>query len=498
MQVSLQMHSSEGSLEGMSGMDKGEEPSSPNSKQGLGKSHKQDKPDGFARLFEGLVKHTGTGAGGPGLGAPGKAQGRGSEESPADEALQGKSSKKQQHKKLSLSAGAAQEQGKSGSGKELVNVRQGGKDKTDGEGAFAFLALQEGPAPKQGGSKEGLLQKDRLRSLRPEEAKIRRSPGASSRTANAAGQAPGQNEGASQEAALKGSLSKVKADDVQGSGGDERGAFRKPSSLKVRQSAEAAEQLGLSPASRQSLGAAEEPERKGLKGDADTKTRDKRRDRLDLRDLRSREGVESASGVFASGDGKGGGESKTLELFVNLRSDTQEREAVPASGDRTFNRTFEDLLSRELSQNLSTDIVRQAQVLLRDSGEGTIRLALRPESLGNVKIQLELAEKKIIGHIIVESNEALRAFEREIHSLEQAFKDSGFGETSLDTALASEGDEKGGDPQQREGGQGPFFSERLAASTYDTGMERHGELEMRMIFTGSGVSSEHIPINMLV
>ncbi|MDR2393422.1 MAG: flagellar hook-length control protein FliK [Treponema sp.] len=495
MQVSLQMHSSDGSLEGISGIDKGGEPSSLSSTQGQEKSRKQGKLDVFARLLDGLGEPSRTD---PSLKAMGKLQGQHAAEAFAGEALKGNSPKQQ--KKVSLAAGAREEAGKAGSGKRGADLLQSGKDKTAGEGSFACLAVQEGPAPKQLSLQEGLLPKDRKGSLRPQATKTHRSPGAGSRTASATEQVPGQNEGTAQEVALNRGLSKVKADnrDIQGSTGDEKAAFRKPSPLKLSQSAGAVEQLGLSLASRQGVGTAEEPVRKGLKADTDAKTRDKRRDRLDLRDLRSRGGVESASGVLAAGDSKSGGESKTVELFVDLHTDARDREAVPASREKALTRNFEDLLSRELSRNLSTDIVRQAQVFLRNSGEGTIRLALRPESLGNVKIQLELAEKKIIGHIIVESNEALRAFEREIHSLEQAFKDSGFGETSLDTALASEGDGKGGNPQQREGEGGPFFSERFAASTYDVGTERTGDAGMRMLLTGTGVSSEHMPINMLV
>jgi flagellar hook-length control protein FliK len=109
-------------------------------------------------------------------------------------------------------------------------------------------------------------------------------------------------------------------------------------------------------------------------------------------------------------------------------------------------------------------------MVLRDNGQGTIRLSLKPESLGNVKIRLEMAENKITGHIVVESEEALRAFEREVHSLEQAFRDSGFDGAELDMSLA----QGGGGAEQRWNGEEtdrPFLSERLAASRYDAAAE---------------------------
>jgi flagellar hook-length control protein FliK len=113
--------------------------------------------------------------------------------------------------------------------------------------------------------------------------------------------------------------------------------------------------------------------------------------------------------------------------------------------------------------------------------------------LGNVKIQLEMTENKITGHIIVETNEALRAFEREIHSLEQAFRDSGFAGADLDTALASGNEGSGADQQWRGGETEPFFSERFAASSYDAVSDRAEEL----VF--SGRSDSGLPlVNMLV
>jgi hypothetical protein len=110
--------------------------------------------------------------------------------------------------------------------------------------------------------------------------------------------------------------------------------------------------------------------------------------------------------------------------------------------------------------------------MLRDGNgglaEGTIRLALKPESLGNVKIRLEMAENKITGRIFVESEEALRAFEREIASLEKAFRDSGFDAANLEMSLASDG--RGAEQWQgTEASQS--LSRLIAASRYDASFE---------------------------
>jgi flagellar hook-length control protein FliK len=123
-------------------------------------------------------------------------------------------------------------------------------------------------------------------------------------------------------------------------------------------------------------------------------------------------------------------------------------------------------------------------------------MTLKPESLGNVKIRLEMADNKIAGHIIVESNEALRAFEREIRSLEQAFRDSGFDGATLEMAVASESGQDGAGRQWEGGEASPFFSERLAASTYEAATTGITEEEYLWL-SGGGAGEAQAQINML-
>jgi hypothetical protein len=155
---------------------------------------------------------------------------------------------------------------------------------------------------------------------------------------------------------------------------------------------------------------------------------------------------------------------------------------------------FEGVLARELRQNLNGDIVRHAQLILRDKGEGIIRLSLRPESLGNVKIRLELTENKIAGRIIVESGEALRAFEREIASLEQAFRDSGYESAELSAFLSQDGSAGG-----REEGKA-FYSPRFAMdrARYDEILERTDASFSVLAENGLGPGNGHIQVNMLI
>jgi hypothetical protein len=188
-----------------------------------------------------------------------------------------------------------------------------------------------------------------------------------------------------------------------------------------------------------------------------------------------------------------------IDLSVELKNESRGGERASAGGEKTLSQAFEDILSRELHQNLNGDIVRHASVILRDGGEGLIRLSLKPDTLGNVKIRLEMAENKITGHIVVESGEALRAFEREIGALEQAFRDSGFDGADLNMSLAS------GDPGaegRREGGGDPFFSERFAAeqaaSRYDALTEKRDVLFAIGSANGLKPGNGRISVNLLI
>jgi hypothetical protein len=144
---------------------------------------------------------------------------------------------------------------------------------------------------------------------------------------------------------------------------------------------------------------------------------------------------------------------------------------------------LEGFLSRELQGGLNGDIVRQAAVMLRDGGEGLIRLQLHPESLGNVRIKLALSGNRVEGIITVESPEAMNAFERELAALAMAFRDSGFEGASLNMQMS--GGNSGGD--LFDGVQAGAFSQLIAASSYESSTVTVGG-DAGSIYTHGGLS----------
>ena len=219
-----------------------------------------------------------------------------------------------------------------------------------------------------------------------------------------------------------------------------------------------------------------EKENRGTGRREEIRSRRRERAPLEVRDFRS-SNAPSGEGGLKSGDLRAdagvrvSGEAGNREITMELRLPNQGQNAPNAetAWELKAGQAFENLLARELHQNFNNDIVRHASMVLRDEGAGTIRLALRPETLGNVKIRLEMAENKITGHIIVESEEALRAFEREIHSLEQAFKESGFEAANLEMSLAA--DSGAADQNRRGADAAPLPGTIMAASRYDAALE---------------------------
>ena len=173
------------------------------------------------------------------------------------------------------------------------------------------------------------------------------------------------------------------------------------------------------------------------------------------------------------------------EAFIEMRMPTQSGNSTATTAwESRPAQTFEGMLARELHQHLNGDIARQASILLRDGNEGVIRIALKPESLGNVKIRLEMAENKITGYIVVESEEALRAFERELASLEKEFRDAGFEGAELQMSLAGGGENW----QWEETEDGRFMPIRLAASRYDDAAEMTETIPPSAVYLqGTGV-----------
>lgn len=158
---------------------------------------------------------------------------------------------------------------------------------------------------------------------------------------------------------------------------------------------------------------------------------------IDLQDLRrdAPEGSPMAEAGKKPLQQSSGGNERDMVIDLPSSQDRKDTRAAKAMG--STGASFSNRLAQALQDTYNQELVRNAQIILRDGDSGTIRLNLRPESLGSVKIALDLADNKVTGRIVVQSEAAREAFERNLDGLTQSFVDSGFGAASLEVAVDS-------------------------------------------------------------
>ncbi len=156
--------------------------------------------------------------------------------------------------------------------------------------------------------------------------------------------------------------------------------------------------------------------------------------------------------------------SNQIELTLTLNQNSQNNILSSNSQSAAANGSnFQAMLTQQLQHN-APDFVKAGTVVLKDNNQGTINMILKPESLGNVKVKLNLSDKVITGEITVHSQEAYDAFKESIGSLKAAFQQSGFETAGFELSLASDGSNQnhgsaGKEEQQNAGYQ--FYSDQV-------------------------------------
>jgi len=193
---------------------------------------------------------------------------------------------------------------------------------------------------------------------------------------------------------------------------------------------------------------------------------------IEVVDLR-RSGSETASG---GGNGKASHGAKTTASRFEAAAEadnaaTRGSEAGPVTAGRqsqlerssslTRNTALTDLATR-LRENTNAEIVRSARLVIRGSDSGEIRLNLKPETLGNVRILLEMHDGRVAGRIVVENSSVRDVFEQNLASLSRAFREEGIEFDGLDVTVSDPG--QGSDDGAGKGdGSQPKVAARTAA-----------------------------------
>ena len=131
-----------------------------------------------------------------------------------------------------------------------------------------------------------------------------------------------------------------------------------------------------------------------------------------------------------------------------------------SSGSRKFGgRTAEiaktqSSVLNQLKESVNNQIVKQAGIVVKGNGTGEIKLVMKPESLGKVRIQLSLNDNHIAGRIIVENNIVREIFESNLDNLYKAFGAEGFENGGLEVSVQGQGDKSGNERRNSRGFSG--------------------------------------------
>lgn len=192
--------------------------------------------------------------------------------------------------------------------------------------------------------------------------------------------------------------------------------------------------------------------------DVDAKKKQTKGEKLNLQvnDFRQVDQGDSASIKKNEAESRVSSDSKDVRFVLGENASNPGKESLSV---KSGSETFQGALERALHDNFNGEIARTGSIVLKANDTGIIRLALRPEALGTVKIELNLADNSITGKIIVESEEAKAAFENNINDMVKSFQEQGFDSAKLEVSVGSNGGFQERQNKEQESSK-PWFSER--------------------------------------
>lgn len=90
--------------------------------------------------------------------------------------------------------------------------------------------------------------------------------------------------------------------------------------------------------------------------------------------------------------------------------------------------------AERIQEMTGSDFAKTAGIILKDGG-GEIRLVLKPESLGSVRVRLNIADNRVDGLFIVDTPSAKQIVEGNLDSIMQALTAEGFQTASLSVSV---------------------------------------------------------------
>ena len=126
-------------------------------------------------------------------------------------------------------------------------------------------------------------------------------------------------------------------------------------------------------------------------------------------------------------------------------------------------------------------MVDQARIILKDQNAGEIRMTLYPETLGKVKVSLNLTDSSLAGQIFVENQTVKDVFQSNMDGLLQAFRDGGWNELSLQVSVGGGGGNQAGQGQPQAAPQVRDYDRQVAQTITDARTDRIGSWNDRQV-----------------
>jgi len=98
-------------------------------------------------------------------------------------------------------------------------------------------------------------------------------------------------------------------------------------------------------------------------------------------------------------------------------------------------------------QRFIPEVVKQTGIILKSGGNGEIRLVLKPENLGSVRIRLALSESSLEGRIVVDNNSVKELVESSLDNLRNALRAEGY-QTNLEVSVGHRRNSSGNEQTQ--------------------------------------------------
>ena len=123
-------------------------------------------------------------------------------------------------------------------------------------------------------------------------------------------------------------------------------------------------------------------------------------------------------------------ESEGRDVSVLFRAPFQDRAQTPAleASVRTARATT------NFEQRFIPEVVKQTGIILKSGGNGEIRLVLKPENLGSIRIRLAVSESSLEGRIVVDNNSVKELVESGLDNLKNALRLEGY-QTNLEVSV---------------------------------------------------------------